>query len=56
MKDHKYRISEDTEVHRASGLYICEVCGKQYYDHPKFAYPNGQGEVIEGCDGRYYHL
>lgn len=49
-------LPENAEVERASGLWICEICGKQLYEHPKFKYPWGDNSAVQGCDGRYYHL
>lgn len=49
-------LPDDVEVHRASGLYVCEVCNKQLHNHPKFAYPSRMNCVVLGCDGVYYHL
>lgn len=48
-------LPEDAEVIRTSGLYICEICGKQLYDHPQYRYPI-TNSAVKGCDGKFYHL
>ena len=45
---------DDIEVFRASGMAICEDCGGRFYDHKQFH--SGSGHVVQGCDGRFYHL
>ncbi len=49
-------LSDGAEVRRASGHYVCEVCGKTLDEHPTEAYPTGMKHVVKGCDGIYYHL
>jgi hypothetical protein len=49
-------LPEDAEVLRASGLTPCEICGENYYEHPRFRYPWGDNSAVLGCDGKYYHL
>lgn len=49
-------LPEDANVMRASGLALCDICGKGFDAHPKFAYPTGMKHVAKGCDGVYYHL
>ena len=49
-------LPENALVSRASGLYVCEVCGKQFYDHPTYNYPGYSYGPIKGCDGNFYHL
>ncbi len=56
MIDIKETLPDDAEVFRASGNYICEVCGIEYRKHPRYQYPSGMGSVVKGCDGRFYHL
>lgn len=55
-------------VRRASGECVCDVCGKDYYHHPKHVYsdhPNGRTEfgpdnwalvLIETCAGEKFKL
>lgn len=47
-------LEEGNEIFRASGLCICEICGKDYYHHQKYVV--GSGHVIKSCEGVYYHL
>lgn len=44
----------DGEVFRASGEATCEECGKLYREHEQCVM--GHGHVVQGCDGRFYHL
>lgn len=30
----KGRSDEPIDAYRASGLVVCQICGKQYHDHP----------------------
>lgn len=49
-------VPEDVEIFRASGDVICPVCSLNYYSHPKYSYPYGEGYCIKSCEGYYYHL
>lgn len=49
-------LPEDAEVFRCSGDCICDVCGKEFRDHPQFAYPTGMQHCVRLCDGTYCHL
>lgn len=42
------------EVFRASGDCLCDECDKPYRDHEQCVM--GRGHVVQGCDGRLYHL
>lgn len=43
-------------VKRASGLCICEICGKDFYSHPKYRYPTNTNGAARACNGEYLHL
>lgn len=49
-------LPEDVEVDRASGLSLCDRCGKQLYDHPRYRYPWGDNSAVRDCEGGYWHL
>lgn len=49
-------LPEDATVLRASGEYVCEICGIKFWEHPMFAYPGMNYGPIKGCDGKFYHL
>lgn len=49
-------LPDGAEVWRATGTVACEVCGVELRKHKHFAYPTGMSHVVQGCDGRYYHL
>ena len=49
-------LPEGAEVFRASGDCLCEVCGKPYREHEKYAYPSGMGHCVRDCQGHYLHL
>lgn len=55
LRNNNPQLPEDAEVFRASGDYVCEVCGHIFYDHQKFNYPTS-GFVVRGCDSVFYHL
>ena len=43
------------EVFRASGLAVCEGCGKLYLQHPQ-PFSASCPTVVVSCDGRYLKL
>lgn len=50
---------EEPWFNRASGLVICEKCGKQYYDHPAYTKAldwNGRPVLNQLCDGSLVKL
>lgn len=46
-------ILDPESWNRASGLCLCPVCGKQFYDHPKHAIFDF---LIVTCDGKIWKL
>jgi hypothetical protein len=38
---------------RCSGLVVCDICGREYYDHPPHPL---QAALHISCDGRLWHL
>ena len=56
-------LPEDAEVFRASGDCLCELCGKPFREHPRYAYPYTAGTLpweistcVRACEGKYLHL
>lgn len=49
-------LPKGVEVFRASGDCVCSECSKLYHDHPRYAYPWGDGFAVRVCDGRFLHL
>ena len=57
FRDQRPLLPDETEVFRASGDHICDVCGKKLYDHARYRYPMEEsGCLVKGCDERFYHL
>lgn len=56
-KNYLGELSENAIVNRAAGETICEICGKQYYQHPYYSYPGFSHGPHKICDSEIlYHL
>ena len=49
-------LPKDAVVIRASGMMVCTICERLFYDHEMFWYPSGMGHAHRLCDGTFVHL